>query len=434
MIQKRVIVALIALLLLCTTASADEEYIKDCGLLQKEGNSCFSIRTDNFGKYLINEVGYLFLDGDYIYVEGTVSVDGCNPDCSQWDGCLVVDSIWFCPEYLYVKDCGFFTWEGTCSYFDSDNYGTYMVGLSAGQYKSGDYIYIEGEVYTGLPHWCNQWNGFLYADSSSYCLESFHIEDCGIIYQGVETGCILIDTYEHGDYLITNYSGHFITGDTIYVEGEVDPACDSYCMQGDGCLTYSIAYPCEFTEPFAKHGKLVIAGDAHCTCLLIDDGWTYHPHGSTTTFETYELHGSIAPFEINDDVMVFGQYQFTPSICMVGPIVGIDSIFAYVPTETPSGQEPLPHEFKLLGNYPNPFNASTNISYSIPERAEVRIIVYDILGREVKVLFDQAQPVGEHFIHWDGTDKSGHVVASGVYFYSMQAGEYSANRKMVLMK
>ena len=84
---------------------------------------------------------------------------------------------------------------------------------------------------------------------------------------------------------------------------------------------------------------------------------------------------------------------------------------------------------KLFQNYPNPFNPITNIIYRIPSSSSVRIIVYDILGNEVKILVDENKSVGEHKIQFDASNLS-----SGVYYYRIFYNEGSITRKLLLLK
>jgi photosystem II stability/assembly factor-like uncharacterized protein len=96
----------------------------------------------------------------------------------------------------------------------------------------------------------------------------------------------------------------------------------------------------------------------------------------------------------------------------------------------------LPGGYSLVQNYPNPFNPATVISYQLPVVSNVRLVVYDLLGREVAVLVDGRQPAGtyeERFdVHSFGGRGSG--LSSGVYIYRLTAGAYSLSRKMVLLK
>lgn len=90
--------------------------------------------------------------------------------------------------------------------------------------------------------------------------------------------------------------------------------------------------------------------------------------------------------------------------------------------------------FILLGNYPNPFNPNTEISYYLAEDAFVKVEIYNLLGQKVITLLDQRQTKGLKVINWDGKDISGKKVSSGIYFYRVQANNKSEVKKMVLIK
>ena len=94
----------------------------------------------------------------------------------------------------------------------------------------------------------------------------------------------------------------------------------------------------------------------------------------------------------------------------------------------------VPREYRLVGNYPNPFNPSTLIVYQMPERAEVSITVYNVRGRLVKELCSEIKDAGTHKVEWDAVNDSGQRVMSGVYLCRMKAGSYVKTRKMVLIK
>ncbi len=90
--------------------------------------------------------------------------------------------------------------------------------------------------------------------------------------------------------------------------------------------------------------------------------------------------------------------------------------------------------FVLQGAYPNPFNPVTTIKYSLAEAAMVRLMVYDLAGHEVRSLVNESQSEGQHQVQWDGRNKAGGVVASGVYLYQLRSGENVEQRRMLLMK
>lgn len=96
--------------------------------------------------------------------------------------------------------------------------------------------------------------------------------------------------------------------------------------------------------------------------------------------------------------------------------------------------EPVNNEFILRNNYPNPFNPSTSISYSLPKGSFVNIAIYDLLGKELKSLVTEFQIPGDYKIHWDGTDNYSQQVSTGIYLLRMQSGKYQKSIKMILIK
>ncbi|MEE8417499.1 MAG: C25 family cysteine peptidase, partial [candidate division Zixibacteria bacterium] len=94
----------------------------------------------------------------------------------------------------------------------------------------------------------------------------------------------------------------------------------------------------------------------------------------------------------------------------------------------------VPENFFISQNYPNPFNPVTTISYGLPGGADVRIEIYNILGQNVRTLVDERQAAGYRSIIWDGNDDSGNQVSTGVYFYRIEADDYHASKKMLLIK
>lgn len=87
------------------------------------------------------------------------------------------------------------------------------------------------------------------------------------------------------------------------------------------------------------------------------------------------------------------------------------------------------YDFRLFQNYPNPFNPTTTIRFSIPQTGNVKLVIYDILGRKVKTLIDEYKPTGTYEVSFDGSG-----LAGGVYFYKLRAGNFIQTKKMILMK
>ena len=145
------------------------------------------------------------------------------------------------------------------------------------------------------------------------------------------------------------------------------------------------------------------------------------------TFNTTGLPGGIYT----------GTLQFTSNDLTQNPLeipVRVDVVTGI--DETKSG---VPGSFDLSQNYPNPFNPTTRIEYSLPEQADVTLRIFDVLGREVSTLFAGPQDAGYYTAEWDGRSGSGAQIASGVYFYRLDASSASGQtftslKKMVFMK
>ncbi len=88
----------------------------------------------------------------------------------------------------------------------------------------------------------------------------------------------------------------------------------------------------------------------------------------------------------------------------------------------------------LLPNYPNPFNPETEIRFALPQASHVVVKIFDLLGGEVRTLVDEQREAGFHRVHWDGKDKNGKAVASGIYLYQLRAGSFSHVKKMSLLR
>lgn len=99
-----------------------------------------------------------------------------------------------------------------------------------------------------------------------------------------------------------------------------------------------------------------------------------------------------------------------------------------------SGNSDTPSAYLLRQNYPNPFNPTTTIEYDIQKNEHATLRIYDSLGQVTKMLVNGPKQVGSYSVVWDGTDEGGKHVASGVYFYQLQVGDFVSNKRMLLLK
>jgi hypothetical protein len=100
------------------------------------------------------------------------------------------------------------------------------------------------------------------------------------------------------------------------------------------------------------------------------------------------------------------------------------------------GHEPQQkHDNALKNSYPNPFNPTTTIEYSLKKRSHVSLNIYNVAGQLVRTMVDEIQGPGDDYrVVWDGRNNAGEAVTSGVYFYRLKAGDFLETRKTILLK
>jgi len=208
--------------------------------------------------------------------------------------------------------------------------------------------------------------------------------------------------------------------------------------------------------------------DARNFYYASDSSWHYWEQNTESLFVAPHFWMSLAPSGLPDQSMWEG-YRFllntitfkvedTMTICMdscfwpPGTILRfgrpdaklytpifhsicfkVDSVPASV-KEIQGSEESRPLEFSLSQNYPNPFNPATSFRFSLSKSSHVKIEIFNIVGQRLKTLVDQEMNAGVYVVDWDGKDVKSDFVASGIYFYRMQAGDFSDMKKMVLLK
>jgi hypothetical protein len=150
--------------------------------------------------------------------------------------------------------------------------------------------------------------------------------------------------------------------------------------------------------------------------LLIEDFQDFTPHYHT----------------VNDVLSTLRQTYFEKiaklAIGSLAVLAGIDSV------DTGIKEEYFPEQYILYEPYPNPFNPSISVEYILPQLAEVFVEVYDLLGRRVKELQNIKQSAGRHNISWQGDDSNGNPAASGIYLLKISAENWTAVKKIILIR
>lgn len=143
--------------------------------------------------------------------------------------------------------------------------------------------------------------------------------------------------------------------------------------------------------------------------------------------------GQGVPVQLSFDFAYESSFQsYTAS--STGEQLGALTWFGITVGVEDDGVSEIPNDFSLSNNYPNPFNPSTNIKYTLPSAGNVRLVVYNMLGEEVKTLVNTNQQKGSYSVTWDGKNNYGNKVSSGMYIYRLKADNFVASKKMILMK
>ena len=149
--------------------------------------------------------------------------------------------------------------------------------------------------------------------------------------------------------------------------------------------------------------------------------------------ESYFLGESNEPV-YSDDITELGEYYYMVTAVDINENEGDPSEVVNIALLSLEDIYGLPEDFAIHQNYPNPFNPATTLRYDIPESGTVSILIYDMMGRQIRTLVNENVPAGYHFVQWDGTNQTGAPVAAGVYIYSLNSGSFRGIKKMILLK
>ena len=237
-------------------------------------------------------------------------------------------------------------------------------------------------------------------------------------------------------YSIQNVIGELVPGGTGSLEVHLENSVDVHILE-----FYLVDLPDDMTVTAATQLDRFDDGVIDGSSEELEDGSYY--------FLGYDFASGI---EVGSGAILQLDVQFdntltNPSIIMTmpgvasgdinaNPLVSIFHGFGQFTGGLLSMDEgaALPAEFALHPNFPNPFNPATRIIYDLAEASDVRLEIYDLIGRNIKTLVNQTQDAGRHFISWNGDDHTGNQVSAGVYLSRLHAGNKIFSRKMILMK
>lgn len=151
------------------------------------------------------------------------------------------------------------------------------------------------------------------------------------------------------------------------------------------------------------------------------------PAGSSATVDVTLDATDLVAGVYNANIVVGSNDPLNPEVT-VPVTLGVDQRITGI------GDDMVPTKFELYPNRPNPFNPTTTIGYTVPVQGKVSLKIYDVSGRYVTTLVDDARGVGRYSATWNGVNSTGDPVGSGVYFYRLNVGNEMLTKKMVLLK
>ena len=279
--------------------------------------------------------------------------------------------------------------------------------------------------------------GYLRSTDISFCMD-----ECGMYYLESEEGAFLTNVInQNGIPNFDNYVNRFveIEGDTVQCVECTAKNVDLIILSNNCQNPLSC-----FVDPCTV-GSCSSNENAYCQANYCGDCFAdYYENNEYIACDTPSGISDLTGIDFGDCEMALGFgwiNNHCEAISGCGYIVNdinysediYSSLFECISASTLSIDKLFPLSFNLDQNHPNPFNPKTTINYQLAKSTNVRIIVHDMLGRLVKTLVDEYQSPGYRMVSWNGKNNQNEDVSSGLYFYSIQAGDFSLTKKMVLL-
>jgi hypothetical protein len=324
----------------------------------------------------------------------------------RYDGPIPFQSYDYATAIVVDRYGNVYVTGSTCDYLLDYDYATIKY------YSNGDTAWLR--IYDGPG------NGEYYEDYA-YAIA---VDDSGSVYVTGES----VGSGTGWDYATIKY---YTDGDTAWVRRYNGPANSS-----DWAWAIAVDNSCNvYVTGMSMSYNPETLSDDYATVK-------YYPNGDTAWIRSYNGPGNIHTGWCEDIAQAITVDDYG-NVYVTG--YSQDSVTGYdyctikyvqktsdVKDETSSKEKPA--EFGLSQNYPNPFNQATKIEFTLAKSGFVTLQIYDTLGRKVRTLVSEHLSSGYKSMFWDGKNDTGKEVASGIYFYQIKAGNFSASKKMLLLK
>lgn len=334
------------------------------------------------------------------------------------------------PVWVAFQNCGAYLWSYGTDIRDLLSVGP--VTLAPGQsapyyfaYTMGDMFHVDSSNW--IDNVINQFDPDAFTNGLSFGDLNYNIQNAYWMFDlpGVDTDS---DGY-FGQYTVCDNDTLFYSGDGVpdLVPGRTVTAFDflrtwppdNSQVTGDSATFTWTTCP---TRGTIEHYDLSVkVGGITVTLTNIQD--------TSVTVGLHDKAVKVGPTEVEWWVTARSSPQTFATRDGHGTFV-----YDVVTAVEPPANGTLPTAFVLGQNYPNPFNPGTRIEFALPQQEFVTLEIINIAGQRVKTVLSESLPAGYHMAIWDGTSNDGSEAASGVYFYRVQAGDFTASRKMVLTR
>ena len=352
----------------------------------------------------------------YYYITATDDgVDQSEPKTSRYPYDVEYDQLGFViTDELTIMDLQYTPWlSGNTRYEGCEVTVSGVVTADTAQYTSGYSSYAIQH-----PGAQQQWSGLV-----------FDTQEIVEITRGQHVAITGLVTDYDPDWLF-KFGGNtrLIDAEVVVVETLTEPnatvvSCEDLHQTADEVESYEgvLVKLNNVTISSVNDFDWAITDDSGFETLIDDDMSTIEGDNMMSTFvEGQELNQVMGIFNYS-----YGTYKVQiRDVADLGQMVGVDDdiqVNAY--------------DYALHDNFPNPFNPETQIRFSIGSQENIKLIVYDVMGRQVRTLIDgNAYDSGFHVVNWNGLDDKGHRLPSGLYIYRIKAGSFVADKKMLLVK
>lgn len=407
------------------TTSADTISIDSCIF---EHDFLAGIQNDRDTLSLVSITNSRFADmyssGIYVY-RGHVEIEGCEFRGNLING-ISIEAGNARPTAGQIKNCSF------DSLTSPSAIGVYLSMIK--NHSTPSDVILQSNTFG--PHWPIALGNTQTAIYVNNCIEVLHLNENRV------DGDYFVDFRPL--YAIANYStSTFIEGNYDEPSAWIDSAQYGVFCLSSGANDTDYAHVRATKFVFCKHGVYVYYN------AKVDLDGSELPNafaGFTDYYQRYSV------YNLNDSFTVPAQYNSWRAELWPGhwpytygpvdtshplgydPFGQGDGLARRVSLEGSAALSTASSSYMLEGNYPNPFNTSTVVSFALAEASRTEIVVYNVLGQRIRGLLDDDLSEGPHQLTWDGRDDAGQLVASGVYFYRLKTNQFHQTRKMVVVK